>query len=726
MNKIYLAFLWHQHQPMYKNPSTGIYELPWVRLHATKDYYDTAAILDEFPKIKSNFNLVPSLISQLDEYARGVARDKFLDLTLKPAEALDAEDRVFILSNFFMANWDTMIFPYPRYTQLLDQRGRQVSSGELRRVQAYFKPGDMRDLQVWFNLAWMDPYWRQKDELVGGLYRKGRDFTEEEKKALIAKQLDICGRIVGKYAGLQERGQIEVSVTPFYHPILPLLCDTNTALGSTPHISLPKRFQHREDAVMQVQKAVDMYVRSFGKPPRGSWPAEGSVSDEVIPIFADAGVQWIATDEEILFRTVPEFGGSRRNLYRPYRLNVRDKQVNIIFRDHALSDAIGFVYTRWNAADAVNDFMHRLRGIRDAYGDPSKGCLVPVILDGENCWEYYANDGWDFLRGLYEAISNDPSIETVRIGDYLEQHPPETTLRNIWPGSWINGNYGIWIGHQEDNQAWAYLGETRQFLANYVQKYPDKKDSPSVKAAWERIYAAEGSDWNWWYGDDHSSGNDETFDYLFRQHLISVYEVLGERVPDHLHKAIKGIARKTPVVEPIDFISPRIDGRITNYFEWQPAGFYQAGHAGGSMHQVDTILKSFHYGFDLQNLSFRLDLNVALDNPDLLRELSFKIAFLSPRNHELFLSLQAVPEPRVKEYIFKSPLSQENLLSAAANKIVEFSLPVDKLQFPEGNKTIEFVIIVQKNNLEIERWPYQSSVSYQKPSEEFRLKSWTV
>lgn len=403
-----------------------------------------------------------------------------------------------------------------------------------------------------------------------------------------------------------------------------------------------------------------------------------------------------------------------------------NRQLNIIFRDHALSDAIGFVYTRWDAKDAVDDFMRKLHAIRDTYSDPLKGCLVSVILDGENCWEYYANDGWDFLRLLYQRISADPSIETVRISDYLENNPPENTLKNLWPGSWINGNYGIWIGHPEDNQAWTYLAETRKFLADYVLNHPEKKDAPAVKSAWEKIYIAEGSDWNWWYGDDHSSGNDAMFDFLFRQHLICVYELLGEKVPDHLFKAIKGMVRKMPTLEPIDFITPKIDGRVTNYFEWQPAGFYEVGHSGGSMHQVETVLKSFHYGFDLENLYFRFDLSVALHNSDLVKDLAFKVIFLSPQDHEVYLSLQSVPEPRIKEFFLKTPSGTENLLSAAANRIIEFGVPVDKLQFPADQKQIEFVVLVLKNNLEAERWPYQSSVSFPKPSDDFALKTWSV
>lgn len=724
MKKLHIAFLWHQHQPMYKNPSTGVYELPWVRLHATKDYYDTVAILDEFPAIKSNFNLVPSLLAQLDEYAQGTARDRFMDLTLKPADTLTEEDKIFILSNFFMANWGTMVFPYPRYGQLLEKRGRHVSTSEIKRIQVYFKPAEMRDLQVWFNLAWMDPYWKTHDELVRTLFAKGSNFTEDDKQLLVKKQLEICGRIVGKYREMQDRGQIEVSTTPFYHPILPLLCDTNNALGATPQITLPaKRFQHREDAKIQVQKAVDYYTRCFGRPPRGMWPAEGSVAEEVIPLFAEAGVKWIATDEEILFRTNPALSLSRRNLFKPYHLSVMNSGINIMFRDHGLSDAIGFIYTKWNAHDAVNDFMRKLHDIRNSLSDSTENNLVSIILDGENCWEYYANDGWDFLRMLYTALSNDHSFETVTLSDYLDRFPPVDTLKTIFPGSWINGNYGIWIGHTEDNQAWTYLAETRKFLADHVAQHPEKQHTPDILAAWEKIYIAEGSDWNWWYGDDHGSDNDATFDYLFRQHLISVYELLGEKVPDHLHKAIKGMVRRQPVTEPIDLITPRIDGKVSNYFEWQSAGSYLTGQAGGAMHQVDTLIKSFHYGFDLENLYFRIDLNVALNDPS-IADYSFKIVFLDPHGREIAVTLQ--PEGIVKECMLTTPAGIETLTSAAAKKIIEFSCQLHKLKVSLEAKTLEFVVVAHKQNLEVERWPYQSSIAIPVPSSDFTLKTWSV
>ncbi len=582
----------------------------------------------------------------------------------------------------------------------------------------------MRDLQVWFNLSWMDPYWQKNDELVKSLFAKGKNFTEEEKTALIDKQLEICGLIACKYKSMQDGGQIEVSTTPFYHPILPLLCDTNNALGATPHMPLPaKRFAHREDAKIQVEKAVNYYKTIFGHNPKGMWPAEGSVSEDVIPIFAQAAVNWIASDEGILFHTNPGLGASRRNLYKPYRLEVLGNQINMIFRDHALSDSIGFIYSKWAPQDAVNDFMKRLHSISEM-ADPTQNCLVSVILDGENCWEYFPNDGWDFMRLLYKTISENNNIETVRISDYLEKFPPENTLKTIWPGSWINSNYGVWIGHPEDNLAWSYLAETRNFLMEYSIKHPEQSNTVALKSAWESIYIAEGSDWNWWYGDDHSSDNDEIFDFLFRQYLINVYEQIGEKVPDYLYKAIKVIEKKQPTHEPLDFITPKIDGRVSSYFEWQATGNYNVA-GGGAMHQVETALKSFHYGFDLENLYFRLDLNIPMDS-EKLKDFCFKVVFLQPKGLESECCLEIGPKIGQFTFLNRNTGTQTVLEQAAAGRIIEFAIPLSKLELTDEQKTIEFVIIIMKNCLEFERWPYKNTVIMPKPTPNFAILNWSA
>lgn len=722
MKKIYLAFLWHQHQPMYKNPITNVYELPWVRLHATKDYYDMVAVLDNYPKVKANFNLVPSLLVQLEEYASGKAKDRFLELTLKDASLLNDDEKVFILMNFFMANWEHMIFPYNRYLQLLEKRGRNTTEEEVRKTLAYFKPEDFRDLQVWFNLTWMDPYWKKNDGLVKYLYEKERDFTEEEKQQLVQKQLEICGKIVQKHKEAQDRGQIEVSITPFYHPILPLICDTNSAHEATPDMTLPsKRFSHPQDAKWQIENAVAYYEKLFGQKPKGMWPSEGSVSDMAVDLASKAGIKWMATDEAVLSNSFKHISGDRRYLFRPFKT----KDMNIVFRDHGLSDSIGFVYSKWNAEDAVNDFINKVKNIGLFVGDNYDAPLVSVILDGENCWEYYSNDGWDFLTKLYEKLNNDETIETVRLSDYFEKFPPNTNIEKLTAGSWINGNFYVWIGQKEDNISWDYLSMTRDFLTDFIEKNPSLKGSKQETEAWRIIYAAEGSDWNWWYGDDHSSSNDAMFDYIYRQHLIEVYRLMGQTPPDILYKPIKNVTqRKHKIVKPAAFITPKIDGLITNFFEWKNAGCFEVGHSGGSMHQVSSVINVIYYGFDMENLYLRLDINEDISLKD-MEDLSFNINFVNPVKYKAVLSFDS--DGKVKDFSLENgDLKKIETSNAFYNKIIELKIPFASLNLPQDYKTIDFSISVNKNNSEVERWPYQEAIIIPKPYEGFNFLSWNV
>lgn len=749
--KIHLAFLWHQHQPVYREvpvspgplPQHSVsYSMPWVRLHATKDYFDMVAILDEFPSLKLNFNLVPSLMVQLEEYATGVAFDKHLLLTLKPANELTNEDKIYILYNFFMSNWDTMVYPYPRYNELLNKRGKYVPLSEVSRIQKYLKEQDYRDLQVWFNLSWMDPYWKQHDTLIKRLFEKDRNFTEEEKNELIKKQQEICGLVVSKYRQMQEKGQIEVSVTPFYHPILPLLCNTDIAKIGMPGVFLPKRFTRPEDAQAQINKAVEYYEKIFGIKPRGMWPSEGSVSEDIIPLIAGTGINWIATDEQILYNTIQmqQSGALSRNpreiLYQSYLAEKHTpeglKSLNIVFRDRVLSDSIGFVYSHWDPEDAANDFLAKVHKIKETVSsDRGSALLIPVILDGENCWEFYRNDGWDFLRALYTKISNDPEIETVTISDFLEDHPSQVTLKHLFPGSWINANFGVWIGHPEDNLAWEFLSKARVFLDEYLQKNPEKKDSVEVKCAFEEIYIAEGSDWNWWYGDDHSSGQDEMFDYLFRKHLMNVYNLLGEPIPDELHITIKGkFVKKDLLYAPKDLISPTIDGQITNYFEWLQGGFYNVGHSGGTMHQVDSVISKFYYGFDLKNFFLRIDLRQKEKGkaPE-VDGLVFQVLFLQPANKALSIRINKSGD--AVDFTFEDENGSRKLDTIAYKKIIELSMPFELLKHTTENH-IEFVVVASRivseetNKLsELERWPYQESVRFIMPTEDFLMKEWS-
>jgi len=706
MKKIYLAFLWHQHQPIYKNPETNIYELPWVRLHASKDYYDMVAILDGYPKVKSNFNLVPSLLVQLEEYASGKAEDIFMELTLKDAALLTDDEKTFILSQFFMANWENMIAPNERYLEIFNKRGSNTTDAQIAGILSNFPERDFRDLQLWFNLVWMDPYWIKTDEFVASLYAKGKDFSEEDKKRLIQKQLDICSKVVAKYKEAQERGQIEVSVTPFYHPILPLLCDTDSAREAAPSTPLPsRRFSHPEDAAAQIEKSVQYYEKVFGFKPKGMWPSEGSVSDKAAELIGAAGIKWIATDETVLFNSVKEINWNRKFLFRPFKTG----NVNIIFRDHGLSDMIGFVYSKWNPEDAANDFISKIRGIADFIGEDYEAPLVSVILDGENCWEYYKNDGWDFLTKLYEKLSEDEVIETVRISDYLEKFSPKDEVKKLTAGSWINGNFYVWIGHSEDNASWDYLGITRDFLVSHIESHPELKGSHQEERAYNLLYAAEGSDWNWWYGDDHSSENDAMFDYIYRKHLMEIYKIFGVTPPEFLYESINKSSGKRQQLE----LLSKVNAELNSTPEWKHAGVYVTKSAGGAMHMVAGVIDSLHYGIDNENLLVRINLNASASH-EKLQSLAFNVNFVSPLQSKVTAVFNSQKQPVKFSVTSGSEEKNMDLTKASYDSMIEIAIPFWAAGILDDCDKIEFTVSVEENGRETEIWPYNDKIIIQK------------
>ena len=718
------------HQPYYKDPLENKFVLPWVRLHATKDYYDMVAYLDDFPKIFVNFNLVPSLIEQINDYVQNNLTDQFLDLTLKPANKLSPEERIFILQNFFTANWKNMIRPFPRYWDLLSERGKYVAQEELEEIQKRFSAQDFLDLQLLFNLCWIDPYIRRQDPELDKLEKKERKFTEEEKRVVVDKQLEIMKKVIGKYREKQEQGQIEISVTPYYHPILPLLIDIAAAKMATPEIALPKEeFRHREDAKTQIERAVACYEKFFGRRPKGMWPAEGAVSEAIVPLISQAGIDWIATDEDILASSIGDSSHKADILYKPYRFSTDNSSIKIVFRNRKLSDLIGFTYADVPPDEAVRHFMQELHNIHKRVSHFPGPHLVTIILDGENCWEYYRNDGWDFLQELYRAISNDSLLESTTIGKFIENYPEPVSLPKLWSGSWINRNFGVWIGHEEDNLAWNYLARTRKMLAHFEEKHQEKYKE-AIEKAKEEIYAAEGSDWNWWYGDEHRSANSVDFDNLYRKHLMNVYTFLGQKVPNWLHIAISGHEKPRPKREPADFINPILDGKVTNYFEWQGAGQYEVSETIGPMHRRGNIIRSFFYGFDLNNFYLRIDTNMQLSYEN-LKDLTIKINFSkeSPQqasiqmnqDGNLALSLFDIVQAEDGENYQKL----KDLTSVSYQKIIELSIPFVDLRAKVG-QAIEIVVVLERNNVELERWPFHGTISFLVPGEDFSLQYWSV
>lgn len=720
------------HQPYYKDDLTGSYILPWVRLHGIKDYYDMPALLTDFPDIHQTFNLVPSLIKQIQDYVDNGATDSFLTLALKPAADLDQEDKLFLLKNSFMANWETMIKPYHAYWELLGRRGYSVSPNDLRNAVRYYTTQDYLDLQVWFNLTWFDPLFKQNDPLLKGLIEKGSGFTENEKILLMQKQRDVMALIIGEYKKLADMGRIELTTTPFYHPIIPLIYDTDLARVATPDIPLPaSRFRNPEDVHVQIARAIEYHEKLFGRRPAGMWPSEGSVAEEVVPLIAEAGIKWIGTDEGVLARSLGvsferDFAGVMKNpdvLYKPYLAGKGDRRVSIVFRDHMLSDLVGFVYSKWDYRNAVHDLIDRLHRIRRGVADGPN--LVSIILDGENAWEYYQNDGRDFFLYLYEKLSLEQGLQCVSVDEYLKGHPACSEIDRLHAGSWINANYRIWIGHEEDNKAWDLLSRTRRDLVEYASQ---SGDSERLARAWEEIYIAEGSDWCWWYGDDHYSENDEEFDLLFRTHLMNVYRTIGMGIPDELQISILREDRHAlPTVELTAFISPVIDGQVTNYFEWLPAGFYDVSQGGGAMHRGASIITHIYYGFDLKNMFLRLDPAGSLKD-EKVEDLAFFVNFLFPKG--ISIEIRISPQGRrATAGLFRGENNArtkvDGINTVAANDIIELAVPFESLGV-KPNDDLQVFVTVERAGSEIEKWPYRGYIQFQVPTDDFEATMWQV
>jgi len=572
------------HQPFYKDLWTGQYKLPWTRLHALKDYAGMVRVLDEFPDVRQTFNLVPSMVAQIAEYAAGTASDPFFECATIPAESLTEAQRTFVLRYFFQANVDKIIRRFPRYLELYERRRDPMS------VQ------DLRDLQVLSQMAWFDEDVLAKDEELQDLIRRGRNYSLRDQDLMTRKQREALSAVLPVYRDFAARGQIEISTTPFYHPILPLLCDSDIAEVSHPGITLPQKFQYPQDALVQLERA-RAYIRDIlGVTPVGLWPSEGSVSDEALAMAAGCGFTWAASDNGVLSRTLGKPAGCEET-YQAYTWQQNGREMRMLFRDHYLSDLIGFEYSRMGAEEAADHFLGRIRENTGGHD-----VLVPIILDGENAWEWYQANGRPFLRALYQRISDDPGLQASTVSEALARYDTRP-LDHVAPGSWINANFDIWIGAEEDNQAWNLLLDARRTYEKYA---PDTMEVARL-LAYEELLIAEGSDWCWWYGPEHGSDNRPEFDELYREHLSNVYRALGLEPPARLSYPILQAQEGELHEPPTNPIDVTLDGEVTSAFEWMGAGRFRPDPRSGAMHGGGSVAREMFYGSDGKRLFVRLD-----------------------------------------------------------------------------------------------------------------------
>jgi len=763
---LYVAFLWHMHQPLYKDPLTSEYAMPWVRLHACKSYFDMVDVLSEFPDVRLTFNLVPSLLAQLEDCAAGNAKDPFLTHFLKPADSLTEPERRFLLQNFFMANWNGVIRRHGRYWQLLYKRGTNYTAssdlGELK-----FTTQDYRDLQVWHNLAWFGFRARRAFPQIGELMAKAQHFKEEDKQTILDLQREIAARVIPLYREARERGQIEITTSPSYHPIMPLVMSTDNAAQACPECPVPvERFEHPEDVRTQIEKALGVYRSVFGGPPDGLWPPEGAVCPEMIPLLSEAGLPWMVSDEEVLACSLPPEAARHRSqvLYKPYRVAHGGGVVDMLFRDRELADAIGFHYLGMRATDAVDHFLGQLQAIREGcevasehYPNPP---VVPVFLDGENPWEAYPNDGEDFLCELYRRLTAEPDVRTARISDYLKEFPPGDSLERLHPGSWINHNFNVWIGHPEENEAWESLAGARAALehaqACAVSTRTTAPTAADLERAWEEIYVAEGSDWFWWYGDDFSSDNDAEFDRLFRTHLMNVYRLIGSPVPPELSEPIKRFRTVAASKPPTRFIAPVIDGKRSSFYEWEGAGVYEARRPSGAMHQREAYIERITYGFDLETLYLRIsyrnpaELGVFVDEKYrkqflirvmLRHEADYRVEFVVDLD-EVWRASERPKIPRDEMITYRlwrgarngnefEPVTTGE--SLRTEKVTELSVRFEQLGL-KAHDRVELAVTMYpapggerpESLTPVERCPKKGNIHFTVPDEFFELDNWVV
>jgi len=716
--------LWHQHQPFYKDLVTGEYRLPWVRLHGLKDYYGMVKLLDEFPGVHQNFNLVPSLMLQLQDYAAGTAQDPFLHVAAKPAEDLSVDERRFALQYLFQANPVNLIGRYPRYAEL-SERLRQ-SGGNPERAEKFFQAQDFRDLQVLSQIAWYDEFFLEEPE-IAGLVRKGRNYTLEEQRFVVQHEREELAKVLPAHAQAARNGLIEISTSPFYHPILPLVVDTNEGAVSSAGLTLPQsRFRHPEDAQEQILRGLDLHEKAFGVRPQGMWPSEGSVSEETIAIAHKLGVKWMATDEGVLGRSLGIYfardgngrlpGHLAEKLYNIHRYENGEASMHLVFRDHTISDLIGFVYSGMPAAEAANHLMQNIRQAAQPVLDSGRDAVVSIILDGENAWEYYPQSGREFLRRFYERLQNTPGVEAVTVSEAIARHQNFGLLRSVVPGSWISANFNVWIGAPEDNRSWDYLAQARDFYTQNAERSTEAQRA----LAYDELLIGEGSDWNWWYGPEHHSANDRDFDELYRKHLSNVYQALGATPPDSLAQPITGGVSRPSFVAQTAYIHPRITGDMVRYFEWMGAAMYTADHRAGAMHGKQFLLDSLHAGIDQDYVYGRLDFKGKI--PEMPFEVVVNAEVRSRTATQGALRLETrVEHRRVQRWVVTTPGSEAELASSdkpedgevrvALLRDFEFRLPLGALGAqPVGGrdaKTLRLRVSLWNNRLPVDSMPLE-------------------
>ena len=605
-----VAFVWHFHQPNYQTQPGGIRLMPWARLHAIKDYLDMLIILDKFPNIKLNFSLVPALLDAINDYAND-GHDIHSKLTVTPVEELTDDDKLYILNYFFDANYENLISKNPRFNELYIKRYGQeeISIND-------FSNQEYADIMMLFNLVWFDPIWFDVYPKLKELKEKGKNYTLEDRQTVIDLNRTIIKQIIPAFKEYQDEGRIEILTSPYNHPILPILINPNDLKIPALKYPLPDcKIALTVDAKEQIKLAVDKIRETFGKVPKGIWPSEHCISQKTLDVLANLGIKWVVTDESVLSNSIKkEFVRDFRGCYEdPYDVcslylyrTKRDKEINILFRDSVIPNLIAFEYSHHDSFLCANDLFDRIKTVHDKLrNSPDKKHILTIAMDGENSWDSYPSDGRIFLERLYSLINDDKNISTVLISDYVEKNKKtEKLLKKVASGSWVNQEFQLWVAEPTKNLAWKYLVQTRNDLREAEKAGRLSKEQ--IKSAKSELYIAEGSDWFWWYGEPNNSGQDHIFDFLYREHLKNVYNIIEKPIPSYLEMPLTSFMGK-PLRNPRREISPLLNGMIKDNDEWLSAGCIAI--PAGPVLQENKLLNRIFFGNDKDNLYLRFDIN---------------------------------------------------------------------------------------------------------------------
>lgn len=692
------------HQPYYKDDMQNEYKMPWVFLHAIKDYYELPYYLSKFETIKASFNLVPSLIEQLEEYEKGFVNDLFLASVQKNVSLLTAPEKVFLAETLFFSNLKTMIHPLPRYIELY---AKKSTYKELDEFAGSLEDSEILDLEVLFLLSWCSNALRENSTTIKSLIAKGRYFAESDKGDLFRELFAFVGKVIPFYRDLQNKGKIEITTTPYYHPILPLLLDKNAAKEADRNAQTPKIFaDFRSDATLHVQSAIDKYESVFGAKPVTFWPAEGSISKEALELLSKSGIKYIGADEDVLFKSLES--RYRFDIYKKYTVG-NEHKIGVLFRDKSLSDLVGFTYSGKDAKEAVRDFMGRLKELHHSIGFEA---VVPIILDGENAWEYYDNNAKDFFEELYREIEKTDWCDTLTFSEVFENHGIEAaSINSIKPGSWIYGTFSTWMGHEEKNRAWELLSEAKIAF----EESKTSLSSDVLKSATKELMVAEGSDWFWWYGDDHYTPQADEFDELFRKHLLNIYKLIAKEPPARLFESINKAKTARIKQKPKNYIMPEIDGKMTDFYEWLGAGSISLDAEFSAMDSSGFHFEKLFWGFDDENIYFAL---------------SGKFAELIDNGYDLCVELVGSRAIKIK-VPFSSKYHKtdcvetgvKGCIESAVAEVFELSLPKSCLECG-CDMLLQASFEIQKDKKVIEKAPLYGSLQLE-VNEKF-LEDWYI